>query len=371
MAWILPGCARSMAAMMQHDDLGPARMVGARSLRVGLCALVVGVSGSVALAGQDNTPTLHVYPNLVRVPVLVLGEELDPLRGIAASQFYVSLDSGPWFRVPHVRSEGDDPLSLAIVLDLNEPAPELEKTMDAALAEWAPRSLTSQDRVSIYAMDCELKRSAEAIPADPVRLRQAVDLALAGWVARGRKSDKECLDPANLRDSLDAVMQELQQQADWRAVLVVSDGVDHGSHTSWNELQVMADARGVAIFGLTQPADPTAVTQGGKSQAIFRQLCEGTGGVVLRAYGKDLPGQLRRFTSLLRSRYIAEFPHPVATKGGYHDLEVKVAAFTGLVLHAGASVPVDDPKILKDPTTVPLNPADAPQLGKRKVISPN
>lgn len=161
---------------------------------MGLCALVVGVSGSVALAGQDNTPTLHVYPHLVRVPVLVLGQDdMDPLRGIAASQFYVSLDGGPWFRVPHVRPEGDDRLSLAIVLDLNGPAPELEKTMDAALAGWAPGSLTGQDRVSIYAMDCELKRSATAIPADPVRLRQAVDLALAGWVARGRKSDKECL----------------------------------------------------------------------------------------------------------------------------------------------------------------------------------
>jgi hypothetical protein len=353
-----------MAAMMQHDDLGPARMVGARSLRVGLCALVVGVSGSVALAGQDNTPTLHVYPNLVRVPVLVLGEELDPLRGIAASQFYVSLDSGPWFRVPHVRPEGDDPLSLAIVLDLNESAPELEKTMDAALAGWAPGSLTGQDRVSIYAMDCELKRSAEAIPADPVRLRQAVDLALAGWVARGRKSDKECLDPANLWDSLDVVMQELQQQADWRAVLVVTDGMDRGSRTSWNELAVMAEARGVAIFGLT----PLPAPAGWK---IFEQLCEGTGGVLLSAYGRDLPGQLQRFTSLLRSRYIAAFPHPVDTKGGYHDLKVKVAAFSGRVLHAGASVPADDPKILKDPTTVPLNPADAPQLGKRKVVSPN
>src|ERR1039458_9899649 len=102
-AWILPGCARSMAAMMQHDDLGPARMVGARSLRVGLCALVVGVSGSVALAGQGNKPTLHVYPNLVWVPVLVLGQYLDPLRGLKPAQFSVSLDGGPLFRVPHVR----------------------------------------------------------------------------------------------------------------------------------------------------------------------------------------------------------------------------------------------------------------------------
>jgi hypothetical protein len=234
-----------MGAMMRHSDPGWARVVAARSLRVGLCTFVLCWLDSVASVAQgDDTPTLHVYPNLVRVPVLVLGEEMDPLRGIAASQFYVSLDSGPWFRVPHVRPEGDDPLSLAIVLDLNEPAPELEKTMDAALAGWAPGSLTGEDRVSIYVMDCELKRSAEAIPADPVRLRQAVDAAQAGWVARGRKMDKECLNPATLWDSLSAVMQDLQQQADWRAVLVVTEGVDRGSQTTRRDLQVMADARG-------------------------------------------------------------------------------------------------------------------------------
>lgn len=229
-----------MGAMNQRGDPGLARMVAARRLRVGLCALAVGLAGWSAVAQpaqDDSAPTLHVYPNLVRVPVLVLGQDdMNPLRGLAASQFSVSLDSGPWFRVPHVRPEGNDPLSLAIVLDLNEPPPELEKKMDAALAGWAPGSLTGQDRVLIYAMDCELKQSAEAIPAGAVRLRQAVDAAQAGWVARGRKADTECLDPANLRDSLDAVMQDLQRQPDWRAVLVVTDGVDHGSHTSWSEL---------------------------------------------------------------------------------------------------------------------------------------
>jgi hypothetical protein len=32
---------------------------------------------------------------------------------------------------------------------------------------------------------------------------------------------------------------------------------------------------------------------------------------------------------------------------------------------------VDDPAILKDPTTVPLDPSSVPQMGKKKVISPN
>jgi hypothetical protein len=163
---------------------------------------------------------------------------------------------------------------------------------------------------------------------------------------------------------LDVATQELREQPGWRAVLVVTDGVDHGSHTKWNELRAMAQARGVAIFGLTQSAHPSArFMQGGGREPIFQQLCEGTGGLVLTADRKELPSELRWFTNLLRNRYIAEFPHPVDTKGGYHDLRVDVAAFSTVVLHAGVSVPVDDPKVLNDPTTVPLNPADAPQLG--------
>lgn len=69
----------------------------------------------------DNILTLRVYPDLVRVPTLVLGNNLQAIPSIAESRFFVSIDGGPKFRVTRARLEGDDPVSLAILLDPSEP----------------------------------------------------------------------------------------------------------------------------------------------------------------------------------------------------------------------------------------------------------
>jgi hypothetical protein len=37
---------------------------------------------------------------------------------------------------------------------------------------------------------------------------------------------------------------------------------------------------------------------------------------------------------------------------------------------AGISVPVVDPAVLADPTTVPSDPSSTPELGKRRVLTP-
>ena len=91
-----------------------------------LCVLglAAGWSG-VSLVGQEPTavvdggvPTLHVYTNLIQIPTLVLGPDRERLKTpIAESRFSISIDNGPWFRVTHVRMEGDDPVSLSILLD--------------------------------------------------------------------------------------------------------------------------------------------------------------------------------------------------------------------------------------------------------------
>ena len=82
-----------------------------------------------------------------------------------------------------------------------------------------------------------------------------------------------------------------------------------------------------------------------------------------------LAGQLKQFTDMLRSRYIVEFPHPVDTIGGEHGMEITIQGTTAaLILPAGIGIPVDDPAVLKDPTTIPTDAASAPQMGNRKIL---
>jgi hypothetical protein len=329
----------------------------------------VGWSGAAQTAQEESVPTLHVYSNLVQIPTLVLDEDRRPMAPVGEKRFYVSLDGGPRFRATHARLEGDDPITLAIVLDVSQPFPALIPKMDAAVAALSPVWLKAKDHVTVYSMDCKLVRSANDVPAESAMLRQSVDAVLQPWRMHGRERWKSgCKGPANLWDSLALVTQALSDRPGRRVILVVTDGEDRGSKTSWNELRELAQDHGVAIFGLTQGYDPMQVGRSSNPEDIFRAVCELSGGMVLTASGKTLADDLQQFTRLLRGRYIVEFPHPVDTIGGDHQLDITIDKQEAFIRPSGIAVPVDDPAILSDPATVQPDPANAPQLGKRKVL---
>jgi hypothetical protein len=355
--------------MARASGFGLASGLMVRTAALWVCGLSLATWSAAALPAQDDrTPTLHVYANLVQIPTLVVDRDQGPVAPIAEGRFFVSVDGGPKFRVTHVRPEGDDPISLAIVLDVSQAFPNLTMGIDDAIAGLAPLSLHAKDHVSVYSMDCKLVRSVNGAPADSVTLKQAVDVALQPWKTHGRERwTSECKEPTNLWDSLAAVSRALSQQPGRRVILVVTDGLDRGSKTTWNELRELAQERGVAIFGLSQTGD-SMFRVGSRT---FNSLCEMSGGIVLTASEKDIAEQLKRFAALVRGRYIVEFPHPVDTMGGEHGMEITIEKSDAIALPTGIGIPVDDPAILKDPTTVPLDPSSVPQMGKKKVISPN
>jgi hypothetical protein len=102
----------------------------------------------------------------LQVPVLVLRPNGDRIKTpISNPRFSVSLDSGPWFPATHVRPEGDDPITLSILLDTSGDGGLLMPKMAEAIASLAPESLRSQDHVSVYALDCSLISGPSDVPA--------------------------------------------------------------------------------------------------------------------------------------------------------------------------------------------------------------
>jgi len=115
-------------------------------LKAGLFAIsgVIGLAAQQQPASQDEPiRTLHVYADLVQVPTLVLGRNHESISPIAEQRFAVSIDYGPWFRVTHARKEGNDPISLSILLDTSGAAADLLPKIDDAIAALAPSSLTA------------------------------------------------------------------------------------------------------------------------------------------------------------------------------------------------------------------------------------
>jgi hypothetical protein len=344
----------------------------AQAARCGLCALtlmVLGISAHAAQNGQtmrdENILTLRVYPNLVQIPTLVLGNNHQAVPPIAESRFFVSIDGGPKFRVTHARLEGNDPISLAILLDLSQGEGDLMGRIDDGIAGLAPLSLTARDQLSVYALDCQLHRSSVDNPPDRAAVKQAVDSVLKPWNAvRDGPQSARCSNRLYFWDAVTVVTKELRAQPGLRVMLVVSDGVDGGSRNNWNLAREYAATGGVAIFGLTDKANAFV-------EDPFNSVCQLSGGILLTASPHDLAKQLQLFMTMVRGRYIVEFPHPVSTKPMHFVMDMTIARSHNFIRPAGATVSVDDPKILNDPMTIVPDATYRPQVGNRKVMTPH
>ena len=365
---------------------------GARFLLI-LAAITAALSGTalmaqvVSPAADGGVPTLHVYTNLVQVPTLVLTTNQDLIdKPIAENRFSVSIDSGRWFRATHVRREGDDPVSLSILLDVSGDAADLMPKMEDALGKLVPSSLHWRDRVSVYALDCTLRRALDDAPANNLLLKTAVGAALEPWKQHKRnRPGKGCELKGHLWDGLGSVAVALSELPGRRVILVVTDGRDTGSRNSWDAVRYFAQTKGIAIFALNFTPASLGIesigrgrggylTSGGSSSGVEKPLisvCELSGGVVMRMSERtDLSKSLERFVTMLRERYIVEFPRPGNSTAGEHGLEVKIDKGVYIMIRpSGVSMPLPDPALATDPTTIQVGPSQAPEEGKRKVVT--
>jgi hypothetical protein len=341
--------------------------------------------GTVAASAQDEAkavadggvPTLHVYTNLIQIPTLVLGSNRELVRKpIAENRFSVSIDDGPWFRATHVRQEGEDPIELSILLDASGDAAVLMPKIGNAL------SLLPRDRVSVYVLDCGLTRSLYDAPADSGSIKKATDAALESWMLR-KKHKESCEQSVHLWDDLADVEVDMARLPGRRVILAVTDGQDQGSKHTWNEVMTFAQGTGTAIFGLNYAErSPVGVPTMGRhgagmyapgdggvrgAQAALIPVCELSGGVVTTTSDtRSLGLTLREFVTMLRERYIVEFPRPSNSTAGTHDMEVKVARANYFIRPSGISVPLADPALAADPTTIQTGPSQTPEQGTRK-----
>jgi VWFA-related protein len=342
-----------------------------------LMALVFGLGVALGWAqdgGDAATPTLHVYTNLIQLPVLVLGNDRQPISPVREKDFTVSLDGGRPFPATHVRVEGDDPIELAILVDLSGSEQYLLPVLADAVAGLAPGVLHPRDRVSVYGVDCTVVRSVEDAPADAAALRKAVQDAIDSPYVHGpdaagaSKAKGSCGKSLHLWDALGSVTAELSQLPGRRVIVALTDGHDRGSLLSAERLMWGAELKSVAIFGVEDDPGP------GNSAADFQSVAETTGGMVLAANGKAVGKTLQRLVGLVRGRYIVEFPRPDALGRGGHNVHVGVAKPSFVrpyfVRWGGITVPAPNQAVLDDPTTVKSDPTLAPEVGNKKAVGP-
>jgi len=113
-------------------------------------------------------------------------------------------------------------------------------------------------------------------------------------------------------------------------------------------------------------------SSGGPStvESSLISLCELSGGTVMRMSDPAaLTRSLEKFVTMLRERYIVEFPRPANSTAGEHGMEVKIDKGTYLIRSSGVSMPVPDSALMADPSTIQAGPSQTPEQGTRKVTN--
>jgi hypothetical protein len=310
----------------------------------------------------ESPYTLHVYTRRLEIPTLVLPSPHPP---VDAQKFTVSLDSGPRFHPNHIRLEGNDPITLAILLDVSGDQSRLLAAFKQSMPMWVALSFRPQDHVSIYAVDCSLLQTDNYQIPNPSVLGHGLDVAITSPLSHGNKTRGSCANTIRLRDSMNVVIQHMAQLPGRRILLVVSNGYDGKSKLPWSALPAEATGNDVSVFALTsQDHLPLQAEQS------LNSLIEQTGGLYFFSTADSLPKILANFINLLRSRFILDFPMPANFSSGHHLIAVTIDKSNALIRPSGIAVPLPDPSIAKDPTTIPSSNPCAPIIGTQRAPAP-
>lgn len=292
--------------------------------------------------------TLHLYARLVELPTIILPPKSRSTSLIDPQQINISLDSGHPFHPSSIRIEGNDPLSLAILLDAsasNQDPSSLLPAFSKDFSPWIAGSFQPHDHLSIYSLNCDLFRAAENQPPVPTVLQAELDRAIPPLTPREKKLRSSCPRPVGLRDSIYFIMRQLSESPGRHVLLVLTNGSDERGTIPWSDLIAAATLHSVTLFVITSPSP--ALYQFGSN---LNTLAQHSGGFFFSVTPGVLPSAMAYDVKLLRARYILQFRMPEHMTGGVHHVDVTLSKTEAIIRPSGITVPLPD-KSLDHPST--------------------
>jgi len=196
-----------------------------------------GSSAQEPAAPQPANPyTLHVYANRIQLPTVVIDSSGQQVHSLTRDNFDITLDGGSIFHPTTARIEGDDPITLALLLDVSGMGKDIFKNLPALFAALAPDSLHPKDHVSIYAVDCRVIRTLDDVPADPATLKLGIEKAFVAPGLHDKSDGPTCGTSIHLWDAIATVANALATKPGRRVMLVISLGSKPAANIPWSRL---------------------------------------------------------------------------------------------------------------------------------------
>lgn len=256
---------------------------------------------------QVNTPGFgaEVEVRLVELYAAVFDRAGRPIDGLAAEQFRIAEDGAPQ-RVRRFERVRDLPLAAGLLLDTSgSMGPVLQEVRAAAAAFLA--TLTPRDRAALLTFNrgprLEVPLTGE---------RAALTSGLSSLVAQNKTA---------LYDSVIFGLRTLADAPGQRALLLLSDGEEQGSHFGFEPALDVARRSGVALYAIGLGA-----RQSEARKRLARLAAETGGRAFFPGDAAELAGIYGEIERELRSRYLLAYESSHGEAGSdFRRVEVELA----------------------------------------------
>lgn len=313
--------------------------------------------------------TLHVYTDLVQVPTLILNRDFDLPRPIPLEKINISLDRGPVFHPVKMHMEGHEPVTLSLLIDMRYDLLRRlpEKVLASMIGGFAKRSMGPDDSLTLYAVNCRIASLPAITHPSEETVRTAVHNLLQERGLNGDAPGRPCEKLPDLWSATAYVAQRMIGQGGHRALLLLSNGGNLGETNEAAVVRALALYDNIALFfvrsignyvaevavqsNIAQHPIILSTQRDGRPDPLF-EMSAATGGLAFASMDMYLEGCFERVMTMLRGRYILEFPRPDKDEPGMHSIDVTVPSAKLYIVTAGVSYPNEDPARRNDPNTV-------------------
>jgi VWFA-related protein len=316
-----------------------------RRRKTGLTWLAIAASllvsaGVVQSQEPQTTDTITIDTNLISVPVIVSDRDNRYVANLKVDAFRL-FDNQVEQKITYFDT-GEEPLNVVLMLDTSFSTSGVLDEIKKAAKEFL-KDLRPQDRAMIVTFDWEIKKLSD-LTNDRKQLEDAVKHAKGGKYAGTLVNDA-------LMDVSTHVLQPIRGR---KAIILLSDGEDHGSVTNPDDLlttESEADAMIYSIyyrpemqrmFGMPgrggfsgrpfhhampqHPGPPQRRPQRrNEGFELMQKLAEVTGGRFYQGETDELKGTFAMIAEELRHQYrLGFYPEELKRDGAVHALLVKV-----------------------------------------------
>ncbi|WP_083346546.1 hypothetical protein [Terriglobus roseus] len=314
---------------------------------------------------------MHVYVNLVQIPVLVLSGSLRPIPHLPDSSFKVTIDGLGQIHPQRIRMEGEDPINLVLIVDRSLKDDTLWNDLPKSL-EPLIQSLRPRDHIGILGMDgCVARRfGPEMAPFDPDWLRGTAKTVTDMVPSKDRGKKATCAKPTTYWELVMYAASKLSQYPG-RKILVTLGPGDKLPPELTQQVHSLLTGNSITMFPIVHPNAmniniPYALgrpTRSGNQTQVLAMMnprvdtdalqamttqAELSGGTLLGASFQDFAKILAQPVELARGRYIIEFPRPDKLPPGTHYIFVEDGHPRDFIRPAGISVPIAAPNEMRD-----------------------